>query len=152
MKIQSPDEIKHANEHFNHFHDGQFHRVEVTRGTHYMEVTNRDGSVEADEFLDGTDVNVDIIYNNYDYPNQPENRLITIKANACADVYPSLAQLVGENVFDLRFSAAEDGIACRLTYHKPDVGPVHSMENGTEVLLFIPRDIQIQESLYIPQK
>jgi hypothetical protein len=151
MKILNPSEAEQVNERFNHFHDGLLHRIELVRGTHVMEVTEPDGTVELEEFPDGTFVNLDIIHSNYDYPNQPKNRLVRIKAASCINVLASFAEFLDIDIFDLTFSSEKEGISCLLTYHTDDVRNVRSMKNGTQTQLFIARSVEIEELLYDQQ-
>ena len=148
MKITDAPEAAKANDRFNCFHDGYVRGLAFSIETEMMEFHAIDGSTFEDEVVTGTLVEIDVAHTNYDYPNQPENRLVLIRASGCIELFQSFLQFLETNIFDLRFEPHDKGLACLLTYHSSDVGMVQSLENGTQVTLFVAKSVQIEESTY----
>lgn len=147
MKITTSTEAKAANEKFNHFHDGFLRRLELVRDMESFEVKAPDGSTIEEDFWNGVTVVLDVNHRNYDYPNQPENRMVRIRGLACIDIVDNLQQFLANDIFDLQFKHQPKGLACLLTYH-PTGAPVRSTENGKQITLFLAETIEVTELLY----
>ncbi len=147
MKIANPTDTQAANTRFNHFHDGFLRRLALTRDLELVEVTTADGTIDQEEFWNGTFVELEIRHSNYDYPNQPENRLVSVRATACINLIENIEQFLGKDIFDLQFAPHPKGIGCLLTFHSKDE-LVRSMENGTQVVLLVATAIEIDETLF----
>ena len=165
VKVTNQAEVAAANERFDHFHDGFFRRISVSKDAELVEVIRADGSLGPEEFWDLESVEIDIYHNNYDYPNQPENRLVRIKAYSCRDIFPGMLQFMGKDVFDLSFTSSQEGISCVLIYHSDDDElqevevngqrmkvRICSLENGKQVALFTAKELEIEEVLYEPRR
>ena len=145
MKIEDSTQLRSANERFNHFHDGFLRRVALTRDREFLPVSSVGSREKIDEFWNGTTVEIDIRHSNYDSANQPDNRLIKIRAIACIGIFENIERFLGKDIFDLRFASHPKGIACLLTYHADDES-FRSVENGTQVSLFVAESIEIEEA------
>lgn len=156
MKIETQEDVDHANRRFNHFHDGFIKRIIVTSDS---EFATHDPWEERPQFAspeeelaaaglclrNDTEVKLEVHHYNYDCPNQPLRRAILIRAPSATPA-DMLLSFVGREIFDLSFARDASGIACLLTHHTADAGPVRSMANGVTTPLFRSEKMEIEET------
>lgn len=145
MIIADPANLEGANERFNYFHDGFLRRIALTRDSEFLPISPAGSREELEEFWNGTTVEFEIRHSNYDNPNQPANRLIKIRATGCIGLLENIERFLGKSIFDLRFAGHPKGVACLLTSHA-DEESFRSMENGTQISLFVAESIEIEET------
>lgn len=161
MKIETQQDIDAVNGKFNHFHDGFIKQIRVTSDTEFLTdmpwETQRKFASNEEELhavglclLNTTNVELVIHHYNYDWPNQPRQRSIIVRASA-ARISDQLLSFIGGDIFDLTFAKSSDDISCMLTYHQVDADHVRSMENGTTATLFSAEQIQIEETKWTEQ-
>jgi hypothetical protein len=163
MKIETQQDIDVVNGKFNHFHDGFIKAIRVTSDSEFFtdmpwEEQRQFTSNEEELLAAGRSapcpsvsvVRIEIHHYNYDWPNQPLRRSLSVRASA-AHLCDRLLSFIGGDIFDLTFRNDSDGISCVLTYHEDDVGHVHTMENGTATVLFSSDLIEIEESEWAEQ-
>ena len=147
MKIQSSSDIEAANERFNHFHDGYLRRISLSRDTELFDADAVGGRRNLEElWKNGTTVEIDICHSHYDYPNQPKNRLIKIRAKACVEILENSERFLGKNLIDLQFRKHPRGVECLFLQHAKGEF-ILSAENGTQVTFFVAESIEIEETL-----
>ncbi|MCG3198976.1 MAG: hypothetical protein GHCLOJNM_03483 [bacterium] len=156
MKIETKEHADAVNGKFNHFHDGFIKQIRVTSDNEFLTdmpweeqrqfPTNEEELQAAGLCLLNTNsVELVIHHYNYDWPNQPRRRSIVIRAKE-ARMTDGLLKFIGADIFELAFSKDDGGIACVLTHHADDAGPVRSMDNGTTTVLFSADVVELEET------
>ncbi len=157
MNLQSQKDVEAVNSKFNHFHDGFIKQISVTSNNEFLTQapweeqkhfnTNEEELLDTGLwYIDGSTVEVEIHHYNYDWPNQPRQRSIILRASP-TELADNLLSFVGMNTFSLEFTADAAGISCVLTYHKEPY-PCFSLENGARVVLFTAPEIDIVETTW----
>ena len=155
-RIQTQAEADIANGKFNYFHDGFFKRLQITSEDELLAdlpwASKRQFAMNEEELLatglrgwPDKAIELEIHHFNYDWPNQPSNRAILLRASGVTELLNDLLRFVGREIFVLRFQTNAVATSCVLTYHEQDAGPVRSMENGVTKVLFSAKAIEIEE-------
>ena len=158
MKIISKNDIDIVNAKFNGFHDGFVKQIRVSSDNDFLtdmpwEKQRQFATIEEELretglcYMQSNNIEIEIHHYNYDYPNQPRKRAIILQATS-AQISGELLDFLGEAIFDLTFSMDSSNISCVLTYHKDDIGPTHSMENGETMVLFSAKEIELNETTW----
>jgi hypothetical protein len=148
MKIESSSHIAAANERFNHFHDGYLRRIALTRDTDLFDADAVGGRQELERlWKNGTTIEIEILHSNYSDSNQPKNRLVKIRANACVHVAENIERFLGKNLIDLQFGKHPQGVEC--LFLQPTKGELAvGMESGAHISLFVAESVQIEEATF----
>jgi hypothetical protein len=161
MKIQNEKDVKSVNERFNHFHDGFIKSISFISGHEF--VTELPGekkrTFETNEaellqtsllYGDETIVEILICHNNYDWPNQPKNRAISIRTNDVAEIADNLSKFAGQEIFDFYFEIQKAGTSCVLIYYENDSNCHNrTIENGIKIVLLSAKSFEVEEALWI---
>jgi hypothetical protein len=161
MIITADNGADAANKRFGRFHDGILKRVAVTSGNHYatrlpwepprtFASNEEELNAAGGRILDTFDISVWVNHHNYDWPNQPYNRMIVIKASDARDILPEIISFAGIFIFDLKLEAGDGLVKCVLTYHEPgkETGrrpAIQTLENGVKKNLLSAKRIRVME-------
>ena len=161
MKIQNKKDVNIVNEKFNHFHDGFVKKISVISGNEFVTEMpwekKRKFKTNEEELMqtgllygDATAVELIICHNNYDRPNQPGNRVISIRTSDALKISDNLSKFVGQEIYDLQFKIRRAVISCVLIYYKAKSGRrIRTIKNGIKIVLFSSKNIEIEETLWI---
>ena len=161
MKIQDEKDVNAVNERFSHFHDGFIKSISIISGNEFVTEmpwenkrkfkTNEEELLQTD-LLYGETITVELMicHNNYDWPNQPRNRFISIRTNDALKIADNLSKFIGQEIFDLRFEIQRAVISCVLLYYKANSKRrIRTIKNCNKVVLFASKNIEIEETLWI---
>ncbi len=161
MKIENQQGADAVNGKFNNFHDGFIKQIRVVSDNEFetdmpWETQRKFATNEEELHATGlclpntTRVELDIHHYNYDWPNQPRKRSITLKSDA-ARMSDQLLSFIGSDIFDITLTKDTNGISCVLTHHRDDAGPARSVENGITTVLFSSESMELEETEWAEQ-
>jgi len=160
MKIQNKQDVYSVNDRFNHFHDGFIKKISVISGDEFVTEMpwekKRKFKTNEEELLqtsllygDKTTIEMAICHIYYDWPNQPRNRVISIRINDALKIADNLLKFVGQEIFDLKFEIRRAVISCVLVYYKANSRRcVRTIKDGIKIVLFSSKNIEIKETLW----
>jgi hypothetical protein len=157
--IVTTNNLADIHDRFGAFHDGKIVNMLMLTGN--KPLTNMPWEEKCD-FTDDKESNINsvsyvslskpqirmsILYNLYDWPNQPAKRQINLIFSGVEAVYPDIIRAIGEYIFDLAFSVEGGLIVVRWAYHDPGLA-IRSMDNAIIYKIITCNRIRIQESIF----
>ena len=152
-------DINFFNTHFAGFHDGVIVNIILLSGakplTHYPWEAEQELPKNTEELLhshfyssiSNPQLRMEILDNNYDWPNQPPKRTLKLIFSNVQDISPILLSLVNVPIFDLSCIISDSDIDLQWRHHDKGLS-LRSMENGVRISLFKCSRLKIIESIF----
>ena len=92
-------------------------------------------------------VRMSILYNLYNWPNEPADRQLEVTFSGVSEVCGDLAEAVGSHIFDLSFEPLEGLIQVVRVVHEDSLS-YRSMDNGEKRRLLTCERLKVKEELF----
>ncbi len=154
MILSNKSNLSAINDKFNFFHDGILKGIEVISGCkpllNWPWEPKKSFNSNEDELVavfyhvqNFNYVRLKINHYNYNWPNEPYNRMISIQAPQAVEILDSITSFVGKDISSIGFSLYDDLIECYIIYHEDH--NLWSEENSIRRTLFRAPRIRLIE-------